>query len=129
MTTNQFEKITDIKARRKAFIEDEVAFYNSDNRAEMNGSCFYRAIGDSPGCAIGRYLDRNSDVIKFNVMGSIDSIIEERGNECIPKWMFEMGGSFLSECQSLHDISMYWDEKGLTESGQERMKLIIEEFC
>jgi hypothetical protein len=126
---NKFSKISDIKARRKAFIEDEAAFYNSNNRAEFMGSCSYHPTNNSPGCAIGRHLDRDSEIFKLNIRGAIDTIIEERGGECIPTWMLEMGKDFLFDCQSLHDISIYWNEKGLTKWGRSKMSLIVEEWC
>lgn len=132
-----FEEIKDIKARRRAFIEDEAAFYNSKNRAVTldaynNEICVYTPTKNSPGCAIGRHLDRDCFVIHGSVHGGIKILLYSYDKEIansFPLWMQEMGADFLKECQGLHDLKNYWNENGLSEDGKIHLNLILGKYC
>lgn len=132
-----FAEIEDIKARRKAFIEDEASFYHSGNRAVMpygDGKyrCVYTPTETSPGCAIGRHLDRDCVIIRENLIGSIGTFLQSYNAYLVnstPLWMREMGSEFLQSCQTLHDEESFWDENGLSEAGKVRFNQILEEFC
>lgn len=129
---NQFEQIIDIKARRRAFIEDEAAFYNSKNRCADAMGCYYHPLPHSPGCAIGRHLDRNSEVIRRKLKGTITNILEFTGRntkDYFPTWMLEMGSCFLRDCQFLHDDAENWNENGLSKKGKEYFNQLLKIYC
>lgn len=121
--TNPFEQITDIKARRLAFLEEMCAHYNNTNRAiTESGSCFYGPAPHTRGCAIGAWAPKLS-----GRSGGIAYILYNNPL-CIPSWMYEMGFAFLEICQHLHDGSMYWTDTGPSEKGLEFKQKIIKDF-
>lgn len=121
--TNPFEQITDIKARRLAFLEEMCAHYNNKNRAiTESGSCFYGPADYTRGCAIGAWAPKLS-----GRSGDITYILD-RDTLCIPEWMLEMGVEFLTTCQHLHDVSDYWTDTGLSEMGLLLKQKMINQF-
>ncbi len=126
---NKYEQITNIQERRRAFLDDTVAFYNSNNRAVIEGpettTCVYQSTDNSPGCAIGRHLDPS-------VQGLLSDCTLQVTNPLVhvhlPKWMMEMGLYFLVDIQSLHDSEYNWGPNGLTASGRQKVALIKEKY-
>ena len=93
----KYSAITDIQARRSAFLKDIKDFYNLDNRALITLAsghvrCSYAATDVSPGCAIGRCLERDDHTLTRKE-GVTDLDIRP------PVWMMEMGLHFLAACQ------------------------------
>lgn len=118
---NPYEKIKSIKQRRRAFLKDIKEFYNSNNRAvNSKGTCLYQATKNSPGCAIGRWLDEKP----FCDL----TVNSDKVQKFLPKWMTEMGVEFLRLCQMLHDDKNNWNEQGLSQFGKEYCAGIKKQF-
>ena len=108
--------------RRALFLDDLVAYYSEDTsrRAfdKTTEEYFYRSE-DGSRCAIGRYI--SDDVYGSNNL---------EGHTCdtllgyLPSYIAALGGTFLRECQILHDKNEHWDEKGLTALGATRVEYI-----
>lgn len=112
-----------IKARRRAFLNKTIKYYNITNRGVGKNGCSYEA-----GCAIGRFLpkelcDKLDHASKVNGSVSIKRVPKELWNE-IPFNIRELGREFLGNVQNLHDIDYYWNNTGLTESGLDCVKVI-----
>ncbi len=123
-----FAAIPDIKAREKAFLDYVAEFYNLNNRAETpSGGCVYRALENSPGCAIGQFLPVE---LQRKCYGSITDIYYYRPEEFnhFPDWMQEMSIDFLLEVQQLHDVTPYWSETGISEYGRQKYASIAKRY-
>lgn len=124
--TKVLKNIKDINKRRLKFLELTASFYNSTNRAEKIDQynnrkyCVYESFGGTPGCAIGRWVSKDSD-FDFSIISPVfaSGIFNK-----LPMWMREMGKNFLQGIQLLHDHSNNWNKQGLTELGQK----ILEEI-
>jgi hypothetical protein len=111
------------------FLQDTVKHFNSTNRGvftdeEGGQGCAYAA-----GCAIGRH-------IPLGLANELDTYSDEEYNGSavcepaifnkLPENLRELGQSFLSRIQNLHDAKGNWDENGLTPVGLDYYKLILE---
>lgn len=121
---------------QEQFLLDTVEYYSTDtNRrcvSSNNGGCKYSPVnahkeGISEGCAIGRHLSPELQLKLDNRVGgtsvAYDGIFEQ-----LPEWMKELTQDFLRKIQSLHDSDEYWNEKGLSLNGKEKLKEIIIRF-
>ncbi len=135
--STKYSNITSIPARRQAFVDDILGFYNNSNRSMVGyGVCIYSKTNASPGCAIGRCLAHELAKKLDNYQNpeiedtSILSLFSVGLETALPKWMTEMGVDFLSACQSLHDRNYFWNNLGPTEEAinfvNERIKPLIE---
>jgi len=114
--------IADVSDRELALLEDTVRFYNSKNRARTPGGyCVYYATENSPGCAIGRCIER-SKINQFDTMYSVLRLIEEKFS--LPSWLVAMDKIFLKNLQILHDDFTNWNDAGISETGM----LFVEEI-
>lgn len=121
--TNPFEQITDIKARRLAFLEEMCAHYNNTNRAATeSGACFYGPAPHSRGCAIGAWVPALS-----GCRGPI-FLVQSEIPKILPDWMQSMGIRFLADCQVLHDNSEFWTDTGLSNEGLKHKRELIEQY-
>lgn len=113
---------------------DALEYYTADpyKRCVNNTSCSYspkRASkeGISEGCLIGRHLDsetqEKADDVKYD--SDIRSILEYNP-DFIPLWMQDLGKIFLCDCQTFHDADKNWHPFGLSNTGKEALKRIIE---
>ena len=123
--TKVLKNIKDINQRRLKFLELTAAFYNETNRAVVQtaGStfCVYSSSKNSPGCAIGRWVRKNSK-LDFDIVSPVH---DPDVFNFLPIWMKKMGSEFLRDVQSLHDIDLNWNKKGLNRSrGEEEYKRI-----
>lgn len=122
---NRLASIANIFDRELALLEDTASFYNRNNRAVLNdGRCVYAATETSPGCAIGRCLDRNNvppNYSDINVYALWDNKTPH-----LPAWLHEMNVDFLRNLQAFHDCERYWDASGLTPLGREMFEWIKE---
>lgn len=115
---NHLASIADVSDRELALLEDTVRFYNNKNRAvtRIGGDavtrCFYYATATSPGCAIGRCMDRN---FVYDGMADIAAVIDSKYP--LPPWLLAMDRSFLNSLQTLHDGDPYWNDAGLSAAG------------
>jgi len=115
---NHLASIADVSDRELALLEDTAKFYNSNNRAVTREGgdavtrCVYYATATSPGCAIGRCMDRN---FVYDGMADISTVINL--NYPLPSWLLAMDRFFLNSLQGLHDNDHYWNDAGLSISG------------
>lgn len=121
-------------------LEDTIAYYsvNPNERrcaVKIDGklTCKYSPITlkkiGSDGCAIGRHLDKElaieiDEYYGGNGNGSDITRVKEDFNDRLPIWMQEMSTDFLERLQLLHDRDDYWNESGLTPSGQDYIDLL-----
>ena len=118
----------DIKQKQLKLLKETVEFYSTDTsrRAENKGGCFY-LTDDGRRCAIGRLCSLElartlKDKFGSNTVGT--SLVFKR----LPEEIQELGQEFLNQLQAFHDENTYWDEKGLTTSGKERLIQIKEDI-
>ena len=123
-----------LQKKQLALLNETVTYY-SENPTErrctsIGGSCYYSPEKankpKSEGCAIGRLLTPELKaeldeqiVINTTVGGVWDSL---------PKEIQVYGMDFLGELQSLHDVSVYWDDKGITKDGLGKVERIKSNF-
>lgn len=98
---------------RKEIIDETAALYNSTNRAVVEGKC---VLKDNEGnkCAVGRcmmdhYL--NDSTPTTGPTHGFDKFLK-------PEYLGHKD-MFWVDLQELHDADRYWDEKGLTRTGQD----------
>ena len=122
-------QLIDIQKRRKAVLDDTIAYFNTNTRSiDETLKCCYRPTELSEGCAVGRLI-KDKELCK-----QLDANLEGVGTGVVrvfnklPIEVQELGESFLCDLQSLHDLGGYWDENGLRESGVERANRIREQY-
>lgn len=117
---------------KEDFLLDTINHYNSLNRAivpvsgELGAvSCVYHPTETSKGCAIGRHLP-----LKVSSNSNLQSASVNRDIvfNLLPKWMQNLGRTYLAYVQRLHDLPENWDEFGLSDSGKLRVNGIIITF-
>lgn len=120
---NPFEQIPNIINRRRAFLEEMCAHYNSTNRAVniVLDKCYYEKSETSRGCAIGAWCPE--------VAYLSGSVVAPNIWDKLPKWMTEMGDDFLHACQVTHDYKHYWKRAGLSASGHKRKQKLLDTYC
>jgi len=110
--------------RRMAFLQDVVATYNSANRSLVFSTCeevhcLYSHSTNNIGCAIGKHLYENLCLELDKKY--MNSVTQPKIFKRLPEWMLSLHPAFLGRCQTLHDVDLMWDEKGLSERGEERV--------
>lgn len=127
-----FSTIRPIKARRRAFLDDGVAYYSVDPKTRravrpVSGAdiCQYSPTATSEGCIIGRYAPET-----HGYCCGVAAIFS-RDDGPLPRWMRDMGLPFLVLCQELHDKPGHWNMRsgGLSVLGKKRYAKIVKEFC
>jgi hypothetical protein len=109
-----------LQINQMTFLMETVNHYNLKNRGmNENGQCCY--VG---GCAIGRHLPKELAKI-LDTFGNT-SISNTEVFNLLPDNLKALGQSFLQSVQFLHDSSDFWDNTGLTDVGQIRVKLICD---
>lgn len=107
----------DMKEQMLKMLEDTANHYNSNNRAmKDNGQCMYLAPNGNK-CAVGRYLNEEHKdykaALRFNF--GVGKLLKRFPNILT----VDVPISFLSSLQDLHDRGSNWNEKGLSEKGEE----------
>lgn len=112
----------ELKEKRLAFLNETVAYYNSQNRGlTKHGACSYVA-----GCAIGRHC---SPELCEQLDGKVDGSVSYFGVfELLPDRLQELGQQFLISMQILHDFEHNWDKSGLSEQGHNSVNEIKKSF-
>lgn len=103
-----------IKQKQLAFLKEMISFYNDNNRGlDACGNCSY--LG---GCAIGRHIADKELCGKLDGLAAntVSSVFEE-----IPDNLKELGKTFLTRIQRLHDTEINWCESGLTLIGNDNV--------
>jgi len=118
---------------QREFLVSTVQFYTSENRSVHSGTneCLYAPTENSPGCAIGRFLNKDLalELDEKDTKGLAVSFVKLNTPdlfEQFPDWMKEMNISFLRKVQLLHDDSENWNENGISDKGKEIVKEIYE---
>lgn len=115
-----------IKARRRAFLNKTIKYYNSTNRGidTRTNHCTYRN-----GCAIGRFLKEDHCIELDRLRWGISEVLADKDyNKMIPVKIKNLGSKFLREIQILHDTNQNWNETGLTEYGEINVEEIMDNF-
>lgn len=118
--------MTSIQKAQLEFLNETAEFYNLDNRCEVDGICKYHIDGKM-GCAIGRKVTDLELKKKFDTYTNTGVDNKDIFN-ALPQELKELGQSFLSHMQDLHDDDFNWDVKGLTKSGQKSVQRIKDVF-
>lgn len=122
------------KDRMFAMLQDIITHFSEnpdEKRCYKNvGKCLYNPPKTKPesiGCAIGMYIDTET-AKKFDKLGSSGiKRVFLKYPDLLPSWMVVLPVEFLERCQTLHDVSNYWESKGLSKSGKEYVKFICKE--
>ena len=124
--------MTELQQKQLALLEDTVKFFNSENRAydiEL-GACMYHTK-DEKGCAIGRLIP-DKELCRQLDAGIGEDKFRGVGKDCVfqllPLNLQEYSQLFLKRLQSLHDYPLNWNEKGLSDEGEQRTNEIKKEF-
>jgi hypothetical protein len=116
----------DIRKARAEFLQDTIDYYSvSPNIRRSQGTyrnvngtvtpaCYYRGPNGEK-CAIGRHIPNElyHTAMEGKWVGASALI------QCaLPEEVLALGTAFLKEVQALHDEDRYWDDKGLSKSGE-----------
>lgn len=116
-----------LKEKRLAFLNDTVAFYNSNNRSVKHGHCLYHNPDDGNSCAIGMRIEDKRLCAKFDSLTD-SGVSEEFVFNLLPSDLKLLGQEFLYNIQKLHDCSSNWEDEGLSEYGKVEVIKIISRF-
>ncbi len=119
-------------------IAEKLSYYTNDPTkrcVSSSGSCYYSgkiAKIESKGCFIGCQLSEEDSLKadEYFAINSKDSGLndlienEQEIGITIPQ-IIKDNIRLMRDMQDLHDTTHYWDTKGLTEMGKERLKGII----
>lgn len=123
----------------RRILNETVAHYNSGNRSinpkskNDGSSCTYLPLEGvkSEGCAIGRMLPvvtkKEIQERGFNSGHGVETLFNKLSR--VPKVFSGIDIIFLNEIQALHDSSLHWDNKGLSEIGEKKVKIIEDRFA
>lgn len=125
--------MTTLQNKQLALLNETVAYYSEDtNRRCSNNErfCAYDPAtvgkeGISEGCAVGRLLspqlkkELDKKYPPISKPSGVHSIFEE-----LPKSIQYYGKEFLTQLQSLHDQSFYWDHNALSVAGKREIENI-----
>jgi hypothetical protein len=120
---------------KKEIIEETVAYYSEDTarRAIDTTGCHYQTIsatGEEKYCAVGRCLDPK--VANYDATGNVlyyayDFASEDLDSHLKPQYRRHSLG-FWKSLQMFHDVSLYWDDKCLTDKGKEKLQSILKAY-
>ena len=124
--------------KKLEFLEDTIKYYSEDNnrRCTKGQRCYYSPIkagkeGISEGCAIGRFLDKNTQhLFDSQAENSINYLLSENEEYILllPEWMRTFDFQFLRAVQKLHDDMGCWVENGLSDYGLEGVQFIKDTY-
>jgi hypothetical protein len=110
-----------LEEKRLVFLNDTIKHFNTNNRCVKVTACRYTPIENkSDGCAIGRHLTLK--LAKELDNRTLPSVSNENVFKKLPDNLKELGQSFLSDIQNLHDTEFYWYEKGVSFQGEKRVE-------
>jgi hypothetical protein len=122
-------KKIDLITKQTAFLRDTIEHYNLNNRGiHENGACrYYPSQPNTEGCAIGRKLPTELQ-LELDEYGCMSGVASSNVFNKLPDNLKELGQSFLSKIQGLHDTQGNWNEEGLSSYGKLSVDLIIKNF-
>jgi hypothetical protein len=109
-----------------ALIKETVNYYKDVTRRSLSplgNSCYY-VSDDGNKCAVGRCLDLrkfNKNLEGNSIQDIYDEVVFKEKYQGYPLdlWL---------DLQELHDNNSHWDSKGLTDSGESVVKILIERY-
>lgn len=109
-----------IKERRLEILKWERENRTSSNRVIGDDlSCIYSG---EIGCGVGRLIEDKDLCARLDRFGEAGSgVCLAYIFEQLPENVKELGQEFLIDLQKLHDHGHHWNEKGLSEDGEEFM--------
>ena len=127
--------------RQKTLFEitlETINFYSKNPECRSLGedtNCLYAPSEHSPGCAVGRVIDRTVCQLQegrcasttFNAMGSREKYNPHKHN----REGYKVGGiKFWEDLQNFHDNSNYWDGMSgeLTLEGHAKAKQLLDRY-
>ena len=123
-----------LQKKQLALLNETVTYYSEnpiERRCTANsGGCYYSPEKankpNSEGCAVGRLLTPELKAeLDFQIGG--DTSVEGVWH-LLPNEIQVYGMDFLGELQLLHDVSDYWDDKGITKDGLRKVERIKSNF-
>ena len=111
-------------------IDETAAYYSQDTSrraVDGDGFCMYKTKGKM--CAVGRCILKKQNT---RLAGGVNNICRN-GNKInlnnILKVKYKgLPQKLWVDLQNFHDVCSYWDDKGLTEKGQERVDGLKEQW-
>lgn len=129
---NELKNIDNVFDRMLALLNRTAEFYNTNNRATLSGKCYYGPSSNSPGCAIGRCMDRKNENCKPYLENKLSTAIiyftYDKLASVFHDWFRKMDLTVLIMIQHLHDLDIHWNESGLSETGMECFENIKSEI-
>lgn len=112
-------------------LNETIQFYGEDNnrRAIEESSCLYNT-SDGRHCAVGRCFLKRIKSLGINFKqnsGVTPDMIDDFEKKLLAKYRGH-SDKFWLNLQMLHDDDGVWDEKGLTERGERKVKEFKEIF-
>ena len=129
-----------IKERRKEILQWERDNRNSNNRsvdAKTKGCIYSGEIGCAAkgciysgeiGCAVGRLIE-DKDLCSRLDNSALSGVCRTEVFNQLPENVKELGQEFLQDLQKLHDNYQYWNENGLSDSGNKIMMQLETRWC
>ena len=116
-----------IKERIKEILQWERDNRNSNNRsvdANTKGCTYSGEIG----CAVGRLVE-DKDLCSRLDNSALSGVCRTEVFNQLPENVKELGQEFLQDLQKLHDNYQYWNENGLSDSGNKIMMQLETRWC
>lgn len=118
---------------KEGFLLDMLEYYTTDinRRCSNTSSCYYSPVkagkeGISEGCAIGRHLDGETQLLCDNSAYSSITELNRLTTIELPKWFKKLSVIFLQSIQNLHDVDSYWCSTGLSINGKSKVEELVE---
>lgn len=116
--------MTSKQKKQLAFLNEMVEYYSADPAGRRGldemGNCLY-STPDGKMCAIGRHLPKS--FLKKGFRANVTSLLLNYPN-VVPKKLLDLDAYFLQQVQYLHDDEDFWNEKGLTFEGRQKVEQI-----
>lgn len=128
MTSKEFAAIKDVKQRQIAFWNDTLTFYDVSSKCcfrQEDCKCLYAPHGESPGCAIGRFMKLKDASFLDNMADTLFGIkkVIKHYPDMVPSWMRVMDVEFLTLVQSYHDeLALYDDASHIKSEIEDYLK-------
>jgi hypothetical protein len=120
----------------KEVVLETIEYYenNPERRAvdSRSGVCMYHDKDTDNMCAVGRCMLDPKQGYNCGVLGLHKNSIEIEEEDVFKEMKEEYSNIAINvwqHLQSFHDLPDYWDENGLTQTGKEYKKILINKYC